>query len=318
MANINTIKQRTTDISDKLHLKKFMIHFFLYAILIGLCFVIIYPLISNFASVFKSEYDLKDPVVNLIPRNPSIFNLKTVWENGNYLKSFTNTFALSFFCALFQTASSTSVAYGLARYKFKGRGLLYALVIFTIVIPFPTISSALYIKFRYMDLFGILSMLGIPVHSSIDTPLPLLLLSLMAIGFKNGLFIFVILQSFKGLPKAIVEAAHVDGANHLQTFFYIMVPQERPIMTSVFMLSFAWQWTDMSYTPLFLSGQEFLNNMSSRVSSSMGGGLGALQNALGSVLSDTSIFLSILPVLILYIICQKSIITGIEQCGITG
>ena len=317
MTKINMIKQRTLDLSDRFHLKKFFIQLFLYALLIGLCFVIIYPLISKFSAVFKSEYDLKDPIVNLIPRNPSFFNLKRVWENGHYLKSFTNTFFLSFFCALFQTASSTSVAYGLARYKFRGRGILYALVIFTIIVPFPTVSSALYIKFRYMDFFGILSAIGIPVGSSIDTPIPLLLLSLMSIGFKNGLFIFVILQSFKGLPKAIVEAANVDGANHLQTFYYIMMPQEKPIMTSVFMLSFAWQWTDISYVPLFLSGQDFLNNMSSRVTTSLGG-LGSVQNALSSVLSDTSIFVSILPVLILYIICQKSIITGIEQCGITG
>ena len=78
-------------------------------------------------------------------------------------------------------------------------------------------------------------------------------------GLKNGLYIFMIRQYFRNIPKELEEAAYVDGCGTLKTFVRIMLPDAKPILTSCFLFAFVWQWTDKFYSKMFLGNIKLLS-----------------------------------------------------------
>ena len=100
--------------------------------------------------------------------------------------------------------SCTLVAYGISRFRFRGRNLILGMVIFTLVIPPQTVLLSLYFQFQYFSPLSIFS-LGMSLQGAnlIGTPWPLLILSATAVGFKNGLYIFMLRQHFKNVPKEL-------------------------------------------------------------------------------------------------------------------
>ena len=289
----------------------FLIALVRYLLLIGLSFIIIYPFITKISTMFMSEKDFRDPLVWLIPKFPTLEHLDYVIKEGSYIKTLIITASLSLGCALLQTASCTMVGYGLARFKFRGRGLLMGLMVFTIVIPPATLGSSIYIKFRFFDFFKIFQNLFGKSLNLMDTVWPLLILSITALGLKNGLYMLVMWQRFKGIPKELSEASYVDGANAWQTFLYVIMPQAKAMMISVFILSFAWQWTDEFYNKMFFNKIPVLSTMVSSVTMNVRANSGA-------AVGNAALILVILPLLIVYLFAQRFLIQGIEQSGLVG
>ena len=122
--------------------------------LFGLCFLILQPILSKISISFMEEKDLYDATVINIPRNWSVSNYEMAAMLMNYSKSLVSTLWVSFVIALVQLISTTLVAYGFARFNFPGKKLLFAAVILSIVIPPQTILTALYLNFRYFDIFS--------------------------------------------------------------------------------------------------------------------------------------------------------------------
>ncbi|HPT78169.1 MAG TPA: carbohydrate ABC transporter permease [Candidatus Atribacteria bacterium] len=297
-------------------------------IIIGICFLILYPTMVKFLVSVMSEQDLYDISVKYIAKNPTLDNYKTVITAMKYPEAFWNTLKLSLFTSIMQLVSCTIIGYGFARFKFKGRGLLFALVIITLIVPPQTIMIPLYLHFKDFDILGIFKLiLGKPLKL-LGGYAPFVLMSATGMGLKNGLYIYIIRQFFRGMPKELEEAAYVDGAGLFRTFYKIMLPSAVPAMLTVFLFSFVWQWTDSFYSSLFLSGGlRVLSNALSGVSHAIALHLTNLRGSattvylspvLSSMYINTASLLVILPLLLVYIVAQRYFVESIERTGIVG
>lgn len=303
----------------KTRLLRLLISVVIYVLLIGLSFIILYPFLVKFTSIFMSQQDVADKTVQLIPRNPTLSNFWNVMTQTGYFTALRNTALLALTVSILQTFFSAVMGYGFSAFKFRGNGAVFALVVFTLIIPPQTLSTAYYMVFKDFDILGLFRLISGSSVRMLDTFVPMILLSVTGLGFKNGLYIFMMRQFFKGVPKELQEAADVDGAGVFKTFFQVMLPQARSMMLAIFLFSFAWQWTDDYYTRFFYVNKPFLNSVIGNAGGiSINGHPLAAGTVMSSIMLNTAAFLVIIPLLMIYIVAQKRFVQGIESSGIVG
>jgi len=304
--------------------KSFLTSLFRYVIVFGIAFYIVYPLIVKFLYMFMDKADIYDITVIMIPKHLSLDNLKMVLKHMNYFESLFNTLLFSLLFSLLQTVACLFVGYGFARFEFRFKKVLFALVLLTLLIPPQVIIAPLYMKFRYFDLLGPFSLLfsknGV---SLIDTIFPFVISSATCMGLRNGLFIYIIRQFFMGIPKELEEAAHIDGAGHASTYFRIMLPNARSLGVTILLFSFVWQYTDIFYTSWYMPNADLLsaklNSLSINVLSSLiASNTSTLDSGYANLLNVTGCLLVMIPLLIIYFVLQKQFTESIERSGIVG
>ncbi len=299
-------------------LKKVVWYLFRFLLLLGISYIILFPFFSKISSSFMSKEDLVDVTVRLIPKHPTLSTYQAIIRDNNYFVALGNTFLLSFVCAVIQTFICTFIAYGFAKFKFKGNKILFLCVIFTMVVPHATLSLSIATKFKFFDFFGIIQAISGNSINMLNTNWPLYILSLTGLAYKNGLFIFMLRQFFRGIPDELEESAYLDGSGIFKTFFRIILPLSGTMLITVFMFAFCWQWTDNFYTDMFysISGPTLLPDIV-KVPKSLD------TNYAGSALYTAAIknacgMLIITPLIILYLFGQRYIIQGIERSGLTA
>lgn len=302
---------------------KVAVWIFKFLLLLGISYVILFPFYTRIASSFMGRNDFVDVTVKLIPKRPTLDTYKAVIADQGYFEGLINTTTLSLICAVLQTFVSALIGYGFAKYKFKGSKLLFALVIFTMVVPHQTLRLSMYMKFKYFDIgigkSGLLSLLGIGSFDLTSGYLPMVILSLSGLAFKNGLFIFMMRQFFRGVPDELEESAYIDGYGPFKTFFKIIIPISIPMMITVFLFSFAWQWTDNFYvTSLQITRSVKLLNGIVGIPGSINMNGFAGKQLYESAVYSTEGILIMLPLVIVYLFCQKYLVQGIERSGIVG
>lgn len=290
-----------------------------FILLFGICFVILYPIITKFMISFMSIEDVYDNSVRYIPKNITLGNYVNAFEILELDSIIITSFLVPGILSLIHMCVSTLVAYGFARYNFKFKKLFFALIILGMVIPPDLILLPLYMKFRYFDIFGILEVLTGSSINLLNTPWPQILLGSTCTGLKNGLYIFIMIQYFRGLPKELEEAAYVDGAGTLQAFIKVFLPSAKQIMMTVFLFSFVWQWLDDIYTSAFMKNVKIMSTQLLRLSNvDLGNAMGIENMAEFSLMRNASMVVALLPILILYLICQKYFTESVERSGLTG
>ena len=313
---------------QRLKLKVFSLSFFgnlIYKLfrvvfLVGISYIILFPFLTKIMSSFMTPTDFTDPTVKLIPRNFSLDQWKFIIIENSYFEALFNTARIALTCAFFQTLICAIVGYGFAKFKFKGRNILFFGVLITMLIPHDTIILAMFMQFRYFDIWGIMGLLGVEkIPNLINTEWPLYILSLTGLAFKNGLYIFIFRQFYKGVPDELEEAAYIDGTGVFKTFFRIILPLSVPMMTTVFMFAFSWQWTDIFYTaaPFFTDGGVTLLPDIVKMPTSLSMQYEA-SSLWQSAVTNTCGLLVILPLFIIFIFAQRSLVEGIERSGIVG
>lgn len=198
-------------------------------ILLAIGYIVIYPLFYMITSSLSSRSSLLDPTSVWIPKELTLDNFKFMWEVMDYGKAFLSTVRVELVSALIEVLTCAIVAYGFARFRFPGKRLMTAALFLTILIPAPMIIIPLMMNFSHLDLFGILSLvktLGGPDLrlNLLGTSWTFWLPSLFANGLRAGIMIYIYIQFFKGLPGELEEAAWMDGAGPIRTFFSIAVP----------------------------------------------------------------------------------------------
>ena len=311
-------RKRTAKLKNYYTYTKILSATFRYVILIGLSFVIIFPFFSNICTVFMSESDLYDTMVRFIPKDPTLENILFMVKKTNYFQVLGNTVLLCTMCGLLQSFFCSWVGYGLAAFRFKGRGAVFALVMLTMLIPNTTILSALYQSFRNFDIFGILQLTtGSPVRL-VDSIWPMVILSVTCLALKNSLYIFVFRQYYLNVPPALAEAAKVDGAGTIRTYFRIVWPMAGNMSLTVFLLAFAWQWTDTVYSTMFFQNKfTVLSNIASTASNLVMDGINP-HTVLASCMTNTALFIIVLPLLLFFLLAQRFLVQGIEHSGLVG
>jgi len=305
-------------------IKKWIISIIRVILVIGISYIILLPLITKLSNSFMSVRDLYDQTVKWIPRNFTIEHYQLVWRHMNYPRTFFNTFILTTVVSLLQLISCTIIGYGLARFNFRGKNLIFALVILTLIVPPQMILIPLYLNFRFFNLYGLLPGTG---FNLIGTYWPFILTSITGNGLKNGLFIYIMRQFFKGMPRELEEAGYIDGAGLFRAFLYIMLPGAVPGLVIVFLFAFVWQWNDYIFMTLFMGGGPFLPQALEVVSNNVireltGGTTSAPTEMQGdqytSLLDNTGMILVVAPLLILYSFMQRYFIESVERSGIVG
>ena len=283
---------------------------FAYVLTIGIAFVIIYPLLRRIGNAFKPVEEFYDTSIVYFPRNPTFEVVRQAFYRLNFKQVGIPSFLMALYVGLTQMVVALLVGYGFARFKFRGSRVLFACVILTLVVPPQTILIPLYLRFRYFDILGIFK--AITGHSLklIDTYWCQILLSATGLGWKNGLYIYLMRQYFRGVPKALEEAAYIDGARTFKAFVKTMVPSALPMMLTVFLFSFSWQWTDTFYTGTFLIKKKLLATSVNAITH---------ENELMAFnLQQTAILIILIPLIFLFVVTQRYFVEGIERSGLTG
>ena len=313
-----------------------------FILLIGIAFVVVYPFFVKISSSFMSSSDFKDVTVKMIPKTPTLSTYSAVITENQYFKALFNTFLLSSLCAVVQMFVCAFVGYGFAKFKFKGSKILFLAVILSMVIPHDTLQLSLFMKFRYFDVYGIYGFFHAMFDGSMNGPggmfgwikgamegykatqsiqlngtyWPFFILSITGLSLKNGLYIFLMRQFFKGVPDELEEAAYIDGSGPLQTYIKIVLPISVPMLVTVFLFAFSWQWTDTFYSSLFLSSTK---NYMLADFAKMPASLNSEATAgFGSAVYNACSLLIIAPLLVVYCFLQRYLVQGIERSGIVG
>ena len=296
---------------------------------IGFCFIILYPVINMISRAFMSTVDLYDNTILWIPKHVTLDNFKVVISVMAYGKSLFNSTWLTLAVTLLQTVSCLMAGYGFARYDFRFKNLLFACVILTLIIPPQLIMLSTYMHFRFFDFFGIIKLItGSNGMNLLDTPLPSLLLAATANGIKNGLFIFLFRQFFRGMPKETEEAAIVDGAGAFRTFSQIMVPGAMTCIVTVVLFSVVWQWNDEFYSSMFFKDFKVLPLMYKKLVT-MGSTeilnvdpllskYNLYDPTIRSNFGSTGVLMIILPLLLFFLVMQRYFVESIERSGLVG
>lgn len=308
---------------------KFIVSVFRFILMLGVSFVIIYPFVSTIAGSFMSADDVRDQTVALIPKAFTFDQYVYIATENDYFSALLNTTLLSLFCAIIQTLVACLIGYGLAKFKFKGNSLIMGLVVLTMVIPHGAMRLSLirhfnnfdFLKLLVFDYRGIMDIMSGGQQIDLGgTFWPLIILSVFGLAFKNGLYIYLMRQFFKGVPDELEESAYVDGAGTLRTFFQIILPLSIPMMITIFLFSFSWQWTDEFYTTIFFQTGDpvaLMPDVYTTIPESFSRDLIAVPE-FKTTIQNTAVLMIILPLIIVYLFCQRYLVQGIERSGLVG
>lgn len=295
-------------------------------LLVSASYIILYPLFYMVCNSLKPQDQLLDPSIVWVPKSVTLDNFIIAAKAMNYWNSFGVSVKVDIVSAVIQVFTCAVIAYGFARFNFKGNKLLFALVMVTIIIPPQAIIVPLYLNFNHLDFLGILGFVykitGKDLRPNLlNTALTFYIPSIFGVGLRSGLFIFIYRQFFKGMPKELEEAAWIDGAGPFKTFIKIVLPSSGVAILTVFLFSIIWHWNDFYLSSMYLSDNFPLAVSLSQIRS-------GLQNVTGYSeygnpeqirnLLMAGCLLFITPVLIMYVFLQKYFIKSIERVGIVG
>lgn len=302
-----------------------------YSVIIGICFIILYPLIKLLPSVFSDLSQIGTQNSIWIPDTFSVdsFKLAVKLVYGDP-ETVITTIGYSTLIALIQMIMSALIGYSIAREDFWYTKVLTFLVVLAILVPQQAILISQYLSFKKFSLFGIIPLLNAgKTIDLINNPAVLLLINFFGFGVKQSVFVFMFRQYFKGFPTVLEEAARIDGCGYFKTYIKIAFPNAKPIIMTVLTLSFVWNYGDTYYTGYFYSEGAFAaTNLSSLFQWSNRNLVSQVAERLLGVHGDEMIILDaakhaavllyILPLLIFYLVIQKRLVQNFENSGIVG
>ena len=294
---------------------------FRFLLLFAICFLILHPIMDKLSVSLMEERDLYDSSITSIPRHVTLENYRITSEQIYYPKALVNTLWISVLVAVLQVAACTLVGYGFGRFEFPLKKLWFAAVILIIIVPPQTISTSLYLRFRYFDIFGIIKLFNNGEALNLrGSSVPYYLMSITCMGLKNGLYIFMLRQFFSSVPQSLEEAAYVDGCSVFRTFWQVILPEAVPVIVSCLLFAFVWQWTDTFYARLFLGGNTLLSMQISGIADRIGNYFSTqlgIATSLGrrQQFVSTAILMTIAPLLLVYLFAQKSFVESISTSG---
>ena len=286
-------------------------------ILIGLGFVIMYPLIYMVSCAFRERGDMSDPTVMWIPRHLTLDIIRETVQAMDFWNTLKTTLVLNIGCSVVQVFSCALTGYGFARFSFKGKKLLFVIVIMMILVPTQVISLPLYSQFRYFGIKGLFSI------NLIDSKLTMYLPAITGNGIRSGLMILIFRQFFRGMPKELEDAAYIDGCGPFMTFIRVMIPNAASSFLTVFLFSVVWYWNDYYVSTTFFTNTRtvalMLTNLDSELKLRLFNNISANINPREAIVwKEAGCLICIAPLLLMYVLLQKHFTEGIERSGIVG
>lgn len=291
----------------------------MYALLFGISFVFLYPFLSILSTSLKTNADLHNVTVGWIPRSLKWENYMLAWDAlkvNVYLK---NSLWLTILPTIGHLVSCSVIGYGLSRYSFKGRNLLFFMVIMTMIVPSAVIVIPTYFVFANLG--------WVP-----ETFLPILVPSFFGLGLKGGFYIFIFRQFYTNMPKELEDAARVDGCGPIRTFVQIVFPMVRSAYVTVLVFSVVWHWHDFYEPSIYLHSKlqpipvalsaiiNYVNTPPDEMEGTMeqlAEEMGRAESVINEAVLMAAVALVLIPLLVMFIVAQRQFIQGIERTGMT-
>ncbi len=298
---------------------------FRYYMLIIIGYIVLYPLLFMISTALKSNDALLDVTYAWLPRYLTGEWFSIAYDSLNFVAALQRTLTLQILSALVEVFSCAVAAYGFARFRFRGRSVAMFFLILSLLIPTSLYSMSLSVNYRQLDVVGILGLFdrltGIDLRLNIfNTNWTFWLPSLLGVGVRSGMLIYIYIQFFAGLPRELEDAAYVDGAGPLKTFFRIALPSSSVVIVTVTVLSVIWHWNETALSSLcFLTDDWPLSVAMANIFQTLqqqGHWMGSGPET-PSIVFASILFFVMIP-LVLYLILQRRFIKSIDRVGITG
>jgi multiple sugar transport system permease protein len=264
-----------------------------HATLLILCLPALLPFVWMVTTSLKASneiYATSFSLATLIPFHPHWHNYTAAVQAIPFETYLRNTLFLCLFTVIGAVSSSAITAYGFAKTEFKGKNLLFLLMISTMAIPPQVTMVPIFAMFRWLHWFG--------------TYLPLIVPTFFGVPF----FIFLLTQFYRNLPNELPEAARIDGAGEWRIFWQVILPLSRPALVTCALFQFLNTWNDFFGPLLYL-------NDPSKYTLAYG-----LQQFLGihgaewsRLMAASTLF--VLPIVVLFFFAQKTFIQGVATTG---
>jgi multiple sugar transport system permease protein len=265
--------------------------------IIGLLAVVLYPLLWLTASSFKPDEEVASNLT-LIPDSPTLHNYVRGWtgmQTVSFARFFLNSTVIAAGVVIGNVVSCALAAFAFARLRFPLRGVWFALMIGTLLLPHHVLVVPQYVLFNSLGW--------------INTPWPMIVPKLVA---TDAFFVFLMVQFMRGIPRSLDEAAEIDGCGPYRRFFHIVLPLSKPALVTTAVFSFIQTWND------FFTQLVYLNNIENytvpiglRLFLDSSG-----QNAIAPMFAMS--VLSLVPVFLFFLFFQRLIVDGINTSGIKG
>lgn len=279
---------------------KLISNFFTYLLLVVLGLTWIFPLFWMVTSALKDDPQVYTVPPVMIPSPMYWNNFWDAWTRFDFnTAAFNSIFRYSLPATVFTVLSSTVVAYGFSRIRWRGRETFFWLCIATMMLPWQVTMVPLFITFKQLGW--------------INTYLPLVVPSL----FGNAYFIFLLRQFFMSVPEELSDAARIDGTSELGILFRILLPLSKPALAVVILFRFLWSWNDYLGPLIYISAEPMqplalaLFRLRTLALS-----MGNTAMAYPHLMAVSTIVA--LPVILAFVFAQRTFIEGISMTGIKG
>jgi ABC-type glycerol-3-phosphate transport system permease component len=254
----------------------------------------IVPFVSMVGSSLKTEAEVSAGGLNPIPAKVQWDNYPRALQKMGFSQALANTVFITTLSVLGQIFSSSLVGFGFARFRFRGRNVLFLIMLSTMMLPGQVTMIPLFILFRRLGW--------------IDTFWPLIIPAWLASPF----FVFMFRQFFAAIPEELIEAARLDGANNFSIYWRMMLPLSLPVIAIVAIYTFMGAWND------FLGPLIYLNSPHNRT---LALALNAFNGQYG--VSDAQLLMAascvtMLPCIILFFAAQKYFVDSVAMTGLKG
>lgn len=285
--------------------KKIGFRCLVYLVLLEFGFIFLLPFLYMLSRSTMSIADLLDESVVWLPNSVHWQNYADAFRELNAPVTFKNTFMNSVIPMAGQLISCAVAGYGLGRYRFRGSGLIFVLLLICLIVPPQTTIIALYTMHSEMGL--------------INTYWPTILPAFFAQGIRGALFMLIFTQFFKGLPKELDEAARIDGAGAFRVFSRVMLPLAKPAVFVVAVFSLVWHWNDNFHARYFANTADMFTmpwqleivNFEYVVNA-------GADAALNEGMLMAAVLMIVAPLFVVYMIGQRYLVEGIERTGLAG
>lgn len=274
--------------------KQLTIKWILTIVLLVLGLACIYPFFFMLSSSFKPSGDVLSTPLQLIPKNFTLMNFDTLFNNEFYdfFKWYGNTVVMTGLTLLLKLFVITITAYGFAKIKFPGRDGIFLVLLAALMIPSDIMIMPRYIIFKELHILNTMWSLILP--AAVDV-----------------YFVFLLRQAFVAVPEALSEAARIDGCGHFTIYRRIIVPLCMPQVSTMLLFSFVWSWNDYMGPYLYISD---INKQMISVGIKLFAS-GQAQDY-GAQMAGATLVL--VPVIVAFFLCQKYFVEGITSGAVKG
>ena len=287
-----------------------------YFFLLALSYVVLYQLFFMISYAIRPDEDLLNPSVVWIPTSITFEHFESAFIELDYLNTGLVSIWLLEVSAFIEVMSCAVIAYGFARFDFKGKNILFFLVLLTIIVPSQMLIIPTYLNYTHFDILGIGKFFIDTFHlpdfrpNLLNTGWTFWLPSLFGVGVRSGLFIFIYRKFFEGLPRELEEAAYVDGAGPLRTFISVILPSSGVVFLTVTIFSTIWHWNETYLTSMYNQLNPPLSLQLEFIKTTI------MKNSRSAGMAACLLFMA--PVLIMYMFLQRKFVQSIDRVGIVG